>query len=280
MGTLTVEQVVKGIQQVPSPSVVVLEILASFDRDNIDTAGLVQKIGQDQGLTARVLRVANSPFYGMSSKIGSVGEAMVVLGFHNVRSLVAAAGIIDQFAVAESNGLDRPAFWQHSIGTAVCAQVLARALGKNQALAFTAGLLHDIGRLALDTYFHAESKAVMARSAADDSSLVDAECAEIGVDHGLIGYELAKRWKFPVSIQQAIRDHLRPDRESAVLTDLVHVANVLCHALDIGNAGYDEMVPPLSSGAWTRLGLDWDAMPALLAEIERQYAGAHLLLGE
>jgi putative nucleotidyltransferase with HDIG domain len=197
-----------------------------------------------------------------------------------VRSLVAAAGIINQFPVTGGNGLDRLAFWQHSIGTAVCAQVLAKAQGKNQALAFTAGLLHDIGRLVLDEYFHAESSAVVARCAAEDLNLFDAECAEIGKVHGMIGYELVKRWKFPVSIQQAIRDHFQPERDSAVLTDLAHVANVLCHALDIGNAGYDEMVPPLSSGSWTRLGLDWDAMPVLLAEIERQYAGAHLLLGE
>lgn len=279
MSKLTIEQIVKTVRQVPSPSTVVIEILASFEKENLDTASLVKKIGQDQGLTARVLRVANSPFYGMSSKVGSVGEAMVVLGFHNVRSLVAAAGIINQFPVTEGNSLDRLAFWQHSIGSAVCAQGLAKTTGKDQALAFTAGLLHDVGRLVLDAYFHDESSAIMAYSAAQDVTLSEAEQAQIGFDHAVIGYELVKQWKFPVPIQQAIRNHLQPERDRAVLTDLVHVANVLCHALDFGNAGY-KMVPPLSSGSWTRLGLDWDAMPLLLAEIERQYDGAHMLLSE
>lgn len=279
MSKLTIEQIVKTVRQVPSPSNVVIEILASFEKENLDTASLVKKIGQDQGLTARVLRVANSPFYGMSSKVGSVGEAMVVLGFHNVRSLVAAAGIINQFPVAEGNSLDRLAFWQHSIGSAVCAQMLAKTTGKDQALAFTAGLLHDVGRLVLDAYFHDESSAIMAYSAAHDVTLSEAEQAQIGFDHALIGYELVKQWKFPLAIQHAIRDHLQPERDRAVLTDLIHVANVLCHALDFGNAGY-KMVPPLSSGSWTRLGLDWDTMPLLLAEIERQYDGAHMLLSD
>lgn len=279
MGRLTIEQVIKGVQQVPSPSVVVLDVLASFDNEDIEIAGLVQKLGQDQGLTARVLRVANSPFYGLSSKVGSVGEAVVVLGFHHVRSLVAAAGIINQFPASEGNGFDRLAFWQHGLGTAVCAQVLAKALGRDQALAFTAGLLHDVGRLVLDAYFHEDFKAAMAHSTAEDATLLDAELAVLGVEHAQVGFELTRRWKFPVVIQQAIRDHHQPEREQAALTDLVHAANVLCHALDIGNASH-EIVPPLSSSVWTRLGLDWETMPALMAEIEQLYAGVNLMVSE
>ncbi|GAO35172.1 histidine kinase [Sulfuricella sp. T08] len=276
---LTIDQVAKAIQQVPSLSAVVLEVLASFDRENIEIAGLVQKLGQDQGLTARVLRVANSPFYGMSSKVGSIKEAVVVLGFHNVRSLVAAAGIIGQFPETEHPDFDRIGFWQHSIGTAACALVLAKSLGQNQALAFTAGLLHDIGKLALDAYFHEDFQLVLAHRVAEDSTLLEAERTVLGLDHTLVGHELAKRWKFPAAIQLAIRDHHQPESESGPLADLVHVANVLCHALAIGNAGY-EMVPHLSSSAWSRLGLDWDTMPALWTETEQQYAGLSLLISE
>lgn len=276
---LTIDQVAKAIQQVPSLSAVVMEILASFDKQNVEIADLAQKLGQDQGLTARVLRVANSPFYGMSSKVGSVQEAVVVLGFHNVRSLVAAAGIIGQFPETDRPGFDRTGFWQHSIGTAACAQVLAKSLGQNQALAFTAGLLHDIGKLALDAYFHEDFQLALAHRVAEDSTLLEAEHAVLGVGHALVGHELARRWKFPAAIQLAIRDHHQPEREPGTLTDLVHVANVLCHALDIGNAGY-EMVPHLSSSAWSRLGLDWDTMPALWTETEQQYVGLRLLISE
>ncbi len=279
MEPLTLDQVAKAIQQVPSLSAVVMEILASFDRQDIEMADLARKLGQDQGLTARVLRVANSPFYGMSSKVGTVQEAVVVLGLHSVRSLVAAAGIIGQFPQTEHQDFDRTGFWQHSIGTAACAQTLAKRLGKDSALAFTAGLLHDIGKLALDAYFHEDYQRALAYRLAEDATLQEAELAVLGLDHTLVGHELASRWKFPVAIQLAIRDHHQPDCEPGAMTDLVHVANVLCHALDIGNAGYDR-VPPLSGSAWSRLGLDWDAMPALWAETERQYAGLSLLIGE
>ncbi|BAN36100.1 metal dependent phosphohydrolase [Sulfuricella denitrificans skB26] len=276
---LTLDQVTRTIQQVPSLSVVVMETLASFDMPHFETADLAKKLNQDQGLTARVLRVANSPFYGMSSKVGSVQEAVVVLGFHNVRSLVAAAGIISQFPETGLPGFDRTGFWQHGIGTAACAQVLAKSLGQNQALAFTAGLLHDIGKLALDAYFHDDFQLALAHSADEDITLLNAESITLGVDHTQVGHELARRWKFPAVIQLAIRDHHQPERESGTLTDLVHVANVLCHALDIGNAGYD-LIPHLSSSAWSRLGLDWKTMPALWTETEQQYVGLSLLISD
>ncbi|MFA6921583.1 MAG: HDOD domain-containing protein, partial [Gallionella sp.] len=97
----------------------------------------------------------------------------------------------------------------------------------------------------------------------------------IGADHAWIGHEVAKRWKFPLSIQQAIRDHHRPSGES--FADLVHVADVLCHALDIGNSGYDA-VPKLSCNAWDRLGLKWEALRPCFAEIERLNSAASALL--
>lgn len=279
MSTLTIEQVINAVQQVPSLSAVVMEVLASFGREDLDAAVLAKKLGQDQGLAARVLRVANSPFYGLSSKVGSIGEAVVVLGFHNLSALVAAAEVIDRFPASAGNGFDRTAFWQHGIGTGVCARVLAQALGRDQAMAFSAGLLHDVGRLVLDTYFHENLAAAVAHCKAGDSTLLDAEQAVLGLDHAQVGYELARRWKFPHAIQQAIRDHHQPEREPASLTDLVHVANVLCHALDIGNAGYD-VIPPLSGPAWARLGLEWGKMPAMMAGIETQYASISLLADE
>lgn len=279
MGKLNIEQVIKVVRQVPSLSSVVLEVLASFDNKDVEIAGLVHKLGQDQGLTSSVLRVANSPFFGLSGKVGSVGEAVVVLGFHNLRSLVAAAGIVSHFPPFKASEFDRQAFWSHSLGVAACAQVLAKALGLDQALAFTAGLLHDVGKLVLDAYFHEDFKAVMAHGRAEDMALTEAELAVLGVGHAQVGFELARRWQFPVAIQLAIRDHHQPECEPAILTDLVHVANVLCHALDIGYADH-EWVPPLSSGAWTRIRLDWERMPELLKETEQLYAGVRLLVSE
>lgn len=281
MSELTLSQVVEKVQQLPSLSLVVNDILHSFDDEHADTDTLVAKIGHDQGLAARVLRVANSAFYGLSNHVSSVGEAVVVLGFHSVRSLALAAGIINQFPPGGGKQFDRLAFWRHAIGVGVCARVIAARRGENGETAFTAGLLHDVGKLVLDAHFHEEFEAVLGYREEHDCELIDAEQAVLNLTHAAIGFEVAQRWKFPATIQWAIRDHHRPPDtgEAAPLSDLVHFANVLCHALEIGNACYD-LVPPLSIGAWQRLGLNWEEMPALLREIARVNTSTNLLLGE
>lgn len=280
MSEMTLEHILQKVRQLPSLSLVLKEVLHSFDNENVDVQTLIGKISRDQGLVARILRVANSAFYGHPNRVGSIGEAVVVLGFHNIRSLVMAAGIINQFPSAKDKAFDRIQFWRHAIGAAVCAKVLAARLGQDQEEAFTAGLLHDIGVLVLDAYFHTYFERVLAYCAANDCALADAEFVVLGLSHAAIGFEVARQWKFPPSIQYAIRDHHQPDDDApAALTDLVHLANVLCHALEIGNSGCD-LVPPLSEGAWKRLGLAWDEMGAIFRDIERMNAGVNLLVGE
>jgi putative nucleotidyltransferase with HDIG domain len=280
MCELTLERIRQKVQQLPSLSLVLMEVLHSFDNEEVDVATLVGKISRDQGLTARILRVANSPFYGLPSRVSSIGEAVVVLGFNNIRSLAVAAGIINQFPPAEGKVFDRTQFWRHSIGTGVCAKVLAARFGKDQEEAFTAGLLHDIGVLVLDAYFHQDFERVLAYGVAEDCFFTQAESAVLGLSHGAIGFEVARQWKFPPAIQCAIRDHHLPDSGTpASLTDMVHLANVLCHALEIGRVSSD-LVPSLSEGAWQRLGLVWGGMGSIFRDIERLNASVNLLMAE
>lgn len=280
MSELTPERIMQKVRQLPSLSLALMEVLHSFDNEGVDVATLVGKISRDQGLVARVLRVANSAFYGLPSRVGSIGEAVVVLGFHNIRSLVMAAGIINQFPPGGGKSFDRMEFWRHAIGTGVCARVLAARLGQDREVAFSAGLLHDVGKLVLDACFHEDFERVLACRAAHDCAMLEAERAALGTTHAAIGFEVARQWKFPPAIQRAIRDHHQPDGgDTSVLTDMAHLANVLCHALEIGNAGYD-CVPPLSAGAWERLGLAWADMGEMLHEIERVNASVNLLVAE
>lgn len=275
MTLVTLAQVLGKVHQLPSLSVVVTELLASFGHEEIESGYLVSKIEQDQGLAARVLRVANSAFYGLSSSVSAVNEAVVVLGFNTVRSLAMAAGIVKLFPSSTEDRLDRLAFWQHAIGTGICARVLAEHLGHDPRSAFSAGLLHDIGKLALHAYFPDVFNEILALAASRECVIDVAERSLLGYDHADIGHAVASQWNFPPEIREAIHNHHRPDMAPAITTDLVHVANSICSAMEIGNGGCD-LVSPLSAKAWERLGVGWQNLGQCLARIERLNAGMNL----
>lgn len=280
MSALTLERLEREVQQLPSLSLTVMEALAVIDRGEGDLAELEKTIGQDPGLAARILRVANSPFYGFSGHIGSIKEACIVLGLYTIRNLVLAAGIIGRFPPKDGGHFDRLALWRHAVGVGVAAKVLARRHGFDQDLAFTAGLLHDIGKLVLDACFPAEFARVLAHRDAHECLIREAEEAVLGFDHGLVGARAAKHWRLPPGIVEAIEAHHRPGHGPAsALVDIVHVADILCRGLEIGDGG-DDLIPCLDPGAMARLRLTWEALAVCLPEIEEINAATNLLADE
>ena len=184
MTRLSFEHIIRQIQELPSLPVVVLELLSSMDQDDTDVHVLAQKIELDQALAAKTLRIANSSFYGMQSKVTSIPQAVSVLGFHSIRTVVTACALTGSFAPV-SGGFDFQAFWRHSLATAIAARLLAPHLRVNPETAFTAGLLHDLGTLVLVTRFPAEHALVRSHRQAHDCQMAEAELAVIGIDHAL-----------------------------------------------------------------------------------------------
>lgn len=282
MQPLELEQVTAQIRQLPSLPAVVVEVLESFEDENADGGAIGHKIAQDQALSAKVLRVANSSFYGLRGKVVTVQDAMVVLGFRNVRTLVMAAGVTGSFPALAAGWFDLRAFWMHGIITAVCARSFAGDAGINPDRAFTAGLLHDIGRVVLATCFPDHYRRVAEYRALHDCYPIDAERHILGLDHAAVGGALTERWQFAPVIQQAVAGHHSlPDTATPGgkpdLAGLVHVADVAAHALDL--AGDDnELVPQFNTVTWTRMGITWPRFRQCLAEAERRAQGAALLL--
>lgn len=270
MTRLSFEHIIRQIQELPSLPVVVLELLSSMDQDDTDVHVLAQKIELDQALAAKTLRIANSSFYGMQSKVTSIPQAVSVLGFHSIRTVVTACALTGSFAPV-SGGFDFQAFWRHSLATAIAARLLAPHLRVNPETAFTAGLLHDLGTLVLVTRFPAEHALVRSYRQAHDCQMADAELAVIGIDHAQVGSALAAYWKFPEAIQQAVADHHAIDRlEAGGLPLAVHLANAVALALDL--AGVDDaLVPPLSSTGWRSVALEEQAWLALLRQTEHTF---------
>ncbi len=278
MSALALDDVVRTLQDLPSLPAVVMELLSSIDQDDVDIAVLAKKVSHDQALTAKTLRLANSSLYGLQVKVTTIQQAITFLGFQTTRNLITAAAVTGCFAQGQCPGFDDKAFWRHSIATAACCKVLARRLKFNQDYAFTAGLLHDIGRLVLVSAYTELYQQVMEYRVANDCHVMDAERAVMGVDHVMAGAALAEHWQFSDTMKMAIEFHHDPDAPGAgLLATLVHIANAIVHALDIAGED-DDLVPTVSPAAWTALGLDEQAYLQVFRETELQFEEITLVL--
>ncbi|NVM79233.1 putative nucleotidyltransferase with HDIG domain [Duganella sp. SG902] len=272
---MTADDIIKAVRDLPSLPAVVSELLASIDQEDLDTHALASKITLDQALTAKTLRLANSSFYGMPSKVNTIHQAVAVLGFHSIRTLVTACAVTGSFPAAPASGLDFPAFWRHAVASAVCARVLAPYCRISPDTAFTAGLLHDLGTLVLATRFPTQYRLVIEHQRQHDCLSVTSQRAVFGVDHAAVGAALAAHWKFPAAIQAAVAEHHQDPPATAPgtqlpLTTLIHLANALAHALDLAGRE-DDQAPPLSLAAWQALDLSAVACARVFHDTEQMY---------
>lgn len=178
----------------PMP-VVVRELLSSLNDDDADLSLLARKIAHDQIIAARVLRLANSPHYGSQRRVASIDEAVVVLGFNTLRTLVVAAGITGAFM---PQGFDRVGFWRRSFEVATLARLLGDQTRLGGDLGFTCGLMHNLGELCVRALSPEAAEALLRGDA-------DADC-----DFCQVGAALAQQWRFPEAIQSALRHHTAP----------------------------------------------------------------------
>ena len=278
----SLEQIVGKLRALPSLPTVVMELLQTMGEEDVAIDRLARGIANDQALAARTLRVANSPFYGVQGRIDTIAEAITVLGFVNVRSLVTTAGIATAWPVSVSQGFEPRVFWRHCLSVASCAESLARHARLRPETLLLAGLLHDIGRLVLVTAHPEAFAATLRRRSRDDCPLVEAERLVLGFDHTQIGGALCRHWRIPESIADAVERHHQVTQGAAGapadMAEIVHVADVIAHALDL--AGDTEaMVPAPDAAAWQRLGLGEEHLRAVLDRAEHQFNGLVNILG-
>ena len=262
------------LRDLPVLPAAVLELLDMLGSEDIETSMLVSKIALDPALTAKTLRLANSSFYGIPRHVNSVTDATTVLGLRTVRAVVTAAAMSGSFQPPVCEGFDFQAFWRHAVGVAAGAKLVASAAGVEAEAAFTAGLLHDIGRLVLASAFapHFERTLVYAAECGVDACA--AEHTLLGTDHAAVGAIVTEHWRFPACIVEAIgRHHAPPPSGCAVqLAHVVGAADRLVDAIESGRAGWDEL-PVASQQAWLALGLSKESWAPLLTETELQTRG-------
>jgi putative nucleotidyltransferase with HDIG domain len=243
-----------SLDKVPPIAGIVLDLLRSLDDENLDAAHLAMKIGHDPVLSARVLKVVNSPFYGVAGKVASLQEAVMVLGFSSVRRLALAVSLKGSFPARGQGAADPRRLWRHSFCVALNAQALAPLCRVDPEAAFSAGLLHDIGRIALLSIDpHGFAAVLEARPWYKDFEA--AETAVLGFTHAEFGACLLERWRLPGNLVRAVAFHHRPDTApTGPLTDLTNLADNLAHAIAY-NALETAVYAGAPNNAVIRLGL-------------------------
>ena len=259
---------IEQVGELPTLPHVVQKLASMIGRPNVSAEEIGALIEKDQVLSAKVLRLANSPFYGFPSRIASVAHAVVVLGLNVVKGLTLCATAFDMMKNAGMNEL-----WRHSLGVAITAHILGtKAMLKNPEEVFVAGLLHDIGKVVLYVKWPDVGQQITAATRKGGRSLMEAEQELFDVTHADVGGWLATAWHLPTSLLDPILYHHKPAaaQDAPLQTAIVHVADVLVKGLACGNPG-DTLVPPLSRQAWELVGLDTQNLAQCLAKATEEF---------
>ena len=259
---------IEQVGELPTLPHVVQKLASMIGRPNVSAEEIGALIEKDQVLSAKVLRLANSPFYGFPSRIASVAHAVVVLGLSVVKGLTLCASALDMMKNAGMNEL-----WRHSLGVAITAHILGtQAEMKNPEEAFVAGLLHDIGKVVLYVKWPDVGQQITTATRKKSRSLMESEQELFDVTHADVGGWLATAWHLPTSLREPILHHHTPSaaQDATLQTAIVHVADVLVKGLACGNPG-DDLVPPLSRQAWDLVGLDAQKLAQCLAQATEEF---------
>jgi putative nucleotidyltransferase with HDIG domain len=230
-------------------------------------------ISLDQALTFKVLRLANSAYYGFPKEITNITQAVTILGFNTIRNLALSVSVHKMLFVDREKGLfSYREFWKHGVAVGVCARVLARRVGyKSEENAFTAGLLHDIGKSLLDSVDHQGFMHAIEKSRDEKVPLWQAERERFGLDHAALGARLAEIWNLPLELRHAIEFQHEPAEGLAAgdpLVAAVHAANQVCRMQAMGNDG-DYGPTEIHAAAAKLLRLDAASMKDVVAELEK-----------
>lgn len=263
------------IDDLPTLSTIAVRVNEMVGDPDTSVRKLSEVIEKDQPITTRILKLVNSAFFGLPTRVGNIPHALVLLGFNTVRNAVLSLSIIDSFSL--KNNLERfniTEFWRHSIAVAVTSRFMAEKTRLHSGDdSFTAGLLHDIGKLLLSQYFPDLFMKVWTCVHVEGISFAEAEKRTIPINHGQIGSHLAKRFRLPLALSDAIRLHhaLKKDVFQLNLLLIVHAADAIVNRMS-GTPGNGPTPSLIDSDAGNKLAslvetsVDW--FPAVQEETE------------
>jgi len=255
---MTQSRIVRAVEDFPTlPTIysALLDLLSNTDSKVSDVANLISK---DQATVIKILKTANSAYYGFNKEIDNITSAITLLGFYEIKNIVMSLTFINLFKHTKLNQYINPVdYWKHSIGVAIIARRLG--ISSNAQVTenyFLAGLLHDIGKLICYLYFTTDYGKALQYAKTHRISMLDAEQRVLGFNHQDIGDEIAMKWKLPNDIRNAIKYHhsgIVPNKFEPQ-TGAVHLANIAVKILNLGNSG-NTIIDRPNPTVWKILGL-------------------------
>lgn len=241
-----VKRIVDRLKDIPTLPTVVQKIISIVDSPDTSASDLNKAISTDQALSAKVLKLVNSAFYGFPKKIETLQHAIVILGFNTVRSLALSISMLDFFSKRSvRHQINYIEFWRHSIGCSALARMIAKnAFPAIAEESFVAGLLHDIGILVLDQFFPVDFSQVLETIEKDKLTLYKAEKEVFDFTHSDVGRMLAERWNLPDALLYSIAYHHDPlpSRDFFPITATIHAANIGVKILRVGSVGDEDYI--------------------------------------
>jgi HD-like signal output (HDOD) protein len=229
------KQLVSGVDDLPTIPVVATQVLQLLDQPDVKVDEVADLMLTDQVMTARVMKMVNSPVYKPTQEITSLKRALIYLGLKHIREVALTSSFINAFE-DKGGAISVAAFWEHSFGVGMVSKVIASKVGyQDLEKAYIAGIIHDIGEVFLSYYHGAEFQSVMEGIKDRPVRLVDAEADHFGTTHSEIGFCIAEKWNFPEVYREVISLHHTP-REATidpVLCSIVNLADLFCSVRDL-----------------------------------------------
>ncbi|KMY65646.1 hypothetical protein AAU61_20925 [Desulfocarbo indianensis] len=266
-----VEEILAKVEHLPGMPAIVQQILLIVSDPDFEFQRVADLVRIDPGITADVLRICNSPFYGLRNKISSLDQAIAYLGSNQIVEIVLSGKVVGHFKKPQYGyRLARGELWRHSMATALMAQRLGERLNyPDLPTLFTGALLHDVGKLVLSEHVGEKFDEIEKLVNEQGMSFVHAERKVLGLDHALLGAAVARKWNLPEPICHAIAFHhnLEPAKKHRAIVRLVSLANLLVVNLGVGS-GAQGLAAPVPQGLLQEVGLKSRDLDKLSLELK------------
>ena len=270
---LDAERIVTNVLKVAALPAVAMKFSEAIKDPLTSNQDLENIVSEDSALAAKVLMIANSALFNFPSKIDTISKAITIIGHKQLSEIVLSCSIVAMFKDIPQDVIDMELFWRHSIAVATTARILAASRREqNIEKFFTAGLLHDIGKLIIFIETPKYAVEVINQCVEKNELMHKVEKEVLGFDHAKLGGLLLKKWKLPEGIVSSVYYHHMPSISSGDIIgpSIIHIADIITHALHFGSSG-ENFVPTFNEKAWKSLDLDIEILGPVIEQLNVQY---------